>query len=137
MGMHVVAVRNNIDGLHIKGVGTYAEGSTWSIDTVPEKLINKAKAGEKAKDKKGRMVHLCSFMTPDGSWIDISEAYIPRFNIGKPPVEPKVFESSKKLREEPPEQDEVVSDENEINDSSESSSNELSVRIKKKKKKDE
>lgn len=102
MGQHVVVIQNEIEGLHIKGEGTFAAGSRWSVETVPEKIITKIKAGETALNVKGKTVPICSFITAEGHSVALKDAYIPKFNIGKPPPQVKEqvkeYEVSKKSR---------------------------------------
>lgn len=99
MGQIVVTARCNIKGWHVKGVGTFDKGSTWSIDTLPLEVFKKAT--DTAFDEKGRTIQALSFMTPTGSFIPLAEAYIPRFKHGKPPAEAFIVESpSRKVRDE-------------------------------------
>lgn len=84
MSQHVIGCRVDIDGLHIKGVGTFSEGSYFQITKVPPELMKKVQNGEQSI-KKGNMEDLCSFLTPDGAYIKFKDAYIPHLNIGIPP----------------------------------------------------
>ena len=100
MSQHVINCRIEIDGLHVKRVGTFSEGATFSIESMPPALVEKCKNGDVGKNKKGQIVPICSFMTPHGSWIPFKDAYMPQFGVGKPPPDVEVYESSKKVREE-------------------------------------
>lgn len=113
MGQHIVAVVNNIPGLFLRGVGTFPEGAKWTVETVPEKLIEKALAKDTAMNTKKQIVPVCSFITAEGSIITIDQAYIPRLKVGKPPPPPPPvveFQSNKKRHEEPPELDDTKED---------------------------
>jgi len=98
MSQIVTLARCEIRGLHIKKVGTFDVGAVWTIDSIPEALIKKAQAKEIALNPQGKKSRLVSFMTPHGAWIGIEDAYIPKFGIGKPPIDAEVYESSKKTR---------------------------------------
>lgn len=100
MGQHVLNCRIDVDGLHLKGIGTYAEGHIFPIESVPEKLIIKAKAGDTGVNKKKVRVPICTFMTPDGAFITINKAYIPQFGIGKPPVVDNTRPDNKPIQEQ-------------------------------------
>jgi hypothetical protein len=113
MGQHVIAVINNIPGLYLKKIGAFHEGAKWTIENVPESLIRKAIAKETAQNSKGKIVPVCSFMTPEGAMIGIDQAYLPSFKHGKAPIPPAPaveFQSKKKrgVDEEPAELDEEV-----------------------------
>lgn len=95
MGQHIVSVINNIPGLFLKKVGSHHAGAKWSVDNVPEILIEKAKAKETGKNAKGNIVPICSFITAEGSIVGIEQAYIPRFKIGTPPPPLVEFQSKK------------------------------------------
>lgn len=98
MSQIVTLARCEIRGLHIKKVGTFDVGAVWTIDSIPEELIKKVQAKETALNPQGKKSRLVSFMTPHGAWIGIEDAYIPKFGIGKPPIDAEVYESSKKTR---------------------------------------
>lgn len=98
MSQIVTLARCEIRGLHIKKVGTFDVGAVWTIDSIPEALIKKVQAKETALNPQGKKSRLVSFMTPHGAWIGIEDAYIPKFGIGKPPIDAEVYESSKKTR---------------------------------------
>jgi hypothetical protein len=132
MSHNIIACRIDVDGLHIKKVGTFAEGHTFQIEAVPPALMEKVKAGETAKNRKGEVINLCSFLTPEGAWVSIKDAHIPQYGIG---VAPGGF--SKKAKPEPEPEIEVETQSNEKavssdEDSSLDSSSKSSLKIKKK-----
>lgn len=98
MGQQVVYIQNNLDGLRLKGVGSFAQGAKWPVDNVPEALIEKMKNGDSFVNAKGSKVPVASCFAADGSEVDLSNAYMPRFNIGQPPVPAVIHESSSKPR---------------------------------------
>lgn len=99
MGQHVTVCRVDVDGLHVKKVGTFSAGQLFAVEAIPPELIEKVKRGETGPNKKGLQVPLCSFMTPTGAWIPFEEAYLAHWGLGKAPPELVAYEASKKSRE--------------------------------------
>ncbi len=130
MSQTVVVLRVDMNGLYVRKSepggrsGTYGAGAKWPIGEVPEALILKAKEKITFVDPKtGSTFRAISFMTPQGNWIGIEDAWIPKFGIGKKPAEPEIHEYNKSKKErkadlkkkeqdvEPPETEDLLDEE--------------------------
>lgn len=127
MGQHIIAVVNNISGLFLRGVGTFAAGAKWTIESVPPSLIEKAKNKETARNDKGHLIPICYFVTSEGNYVGIDDAYIPSFKIGKPPPPPApvVEFQSKKNRDSSLEPELKEDDENKLESEKENIEDEI------------
>lgn len=99
MGQHVSRVVVQVDGLRIKGTGggTFSKGTSFSVDTVPSTLVKMIKDGV-THPQNGRNLPVCSLMTPDGGTVSLSEAYVPAWEIGRPPQPTRVEEADTEPR---------------------------------------
>lgn len=121
MGQRVVAIVNNLDGLHVEG-RSYPAGAKFSVAAgIPAKLVDKIKEDLSFHNGKKR-AHVFSFILADGTIVDeMSEVYVPELGIGNPPIPPVISETDVEPRSLSSDSDEDKDDVSSDNESPEDS----------------